>query len=137
MRKPDETLNLYITQLDDEYKSLLNILCLEAADISAADEKRLEQHIRLEREAVRMITSLTNVVHTYLENIEPDDDMTKTLNKISESKKQAQAQISENIRNLEHAMSGIKKKIELVKLPKSARRVYYSGNNATIMDIEI
>ena len=137
MNKPEESLHLYITKLNDEYSSLLKILMLEADDIAAGDENKLHKHLALERDTIVLITGLTDTVHTYLDKIEADEDMKNSLAEISKKKNQAQNRISENISSLESAMAGIKEKIQAVKLPKSARRVYYSGNNATIMDIEI
>ena len=137
MTQSADSFALYVNELKNHYDSLNNILLLEAGDIAEADEKKLEQHLVMERDIIRMITSLTGVVRTYMEQFEPGEDFLETMKLISKGKRQAEVQISENIRNLELTMSGIKKKIESVKLPKSARRVYYSGNNATIMDIEI
>ena len=137
MTQSADSFALYVNELKNHYDSLNNILLLEAGDIAEADEKKLEQHLVMERDIIRMITSLTGVVRTYMEQFEPGEDLLETMKLISKGKRQAEVQISENIRNLELTMSGIKKKIESVKLPKSARRVYYSGNNATIMDIEI
>ncbi|MDC7227947.1 MAG: hypothetical protein PQJ61_14375 [Spirochaetales bacterium] len=137
MGKAADTVKLYLTQLEDKYNSLNRILLLEAEDISKTDEKKLLLHAGLEKETVESIISLTKSVYTYMEKLEVDNDSVNRLKNIDSMKKKAQTQISANIKQLKASMKEIEHKINRIKLPQSTRRVYYSGNNPTIMDIEI
>ena len=137
MNKAESTLLEYISELEKAYDSLNRVLLLEAADIEQQDEHKLQLHAAVEADTVRMIISLTNSVQTYLESVEPDSSMREKLRNISFAKAAAQQQINANVEALRRTMMKIKTRIDSVKLPKSARRVYYSGNTPTIMDIEI
>lgn len=135
--KPAEALNRYISILLENYKKLLDILRLEADDIVAADTERLSLHVDLEIETVKTIVSVTNTIYLYLEKIPADEEGVGILKEVEHLRQSASEAGEANIRALKSGMSELKIKIQSIKLPKSARRVYYSGNNPTLMDIEI
>ena len=137
MRNAEESMRLYLTKLYTDYTTLNSILLMEAEDIKAADEKKLLDHSELERDTVEQLRSLTKTVHTYIEKSEISPESEELLRGISFEKKKAQKQIDINIEALEKSMIEIKRKINSIKLPQSARRVYYSGSNPSLMDIEI
>lgn len=132
-----ETLKTYISELLSSYEQLIAVLSLEADDIRLSDEFRLDRHVEMEREIVKQIISLTKSVRTYINNTEAGEEELQRLSAIAALKNRASTMIEDNIASLRTEMSRLKSKIASVKLPQSARRVYYSGNNPTLMDIEI
>ncbi len=135
--KASGALGLYIRELHKNYLKLNEILKLESDDIASLDELKLGLHIRMESETVDAIKSLTETIRTYLEQTAVGDSDAGLLKEAEELKKSAAARSKENLSALNEGMRGLKTKIASIKLPQSARRVYYSGNNPTLMDIEI
>ncbi|HAK44728.1 MAG TPA: hypothetical protein DCO79_02245 [Spirochaeta sp.] len=132
-----ETLNQYITELHKIYLQLINILEQEAVAISDSNERKLSTHAAMEADTVKNIISLTKSVHSYLDHAVVSELSDARLREIEECKLKAAELSRINIAALGKSLSGLKEKIHTIKLPQSAHRVYYSGNNPTIMDIEI
>lgn len=132
-----QTLDTYIEHLHTGYTELLKILELQAADIAASDEIKLRIHAELEAEKVKSIVSLTRSVHTYSGKIRIDPQTAEKLRDIGGMKLRAGELSTRNIDSLGAELGKLKAKLESIKLPQSARRVYYSGNNPTLLDIKI
>ena len=137
VEKASESLKKYISELQAAYGLLVGILTNEAEDIAESDEVKLSSHISLEQQTVRKIRSLTVAIRTYLEHVNPDEESLLRLKEIEALRDRASAATERNIESLRDEMRRLKLKMTSVKLPQSARRVYYSGNNPTLMDIEI
>ena len=139
-KKPDtaETvLSSYIFELKSSYTNLLDILNRQKADIMESDEKMLDIHSGLEREAVTKISGLLKAVVSYREKIplNPEDEAAMAV--IIKLREECSALSGENISLLRGELSRLSGKLASFKLPKKARRVYYSGETTSIMDIEI
>lgn len=132
-----EVLTKYLKVLTSNYSKLLNILDLEHVDIGKSDEKALTEHTNLEKQTVSLIQSLTKTVYSYLEKTEPDADAAALLEIISGARKEADLRSRRNIKLLDGELLKLKARLSANKLPKTARRVYYSGETPTMMDIEI
>ncbi len=137
MCSPDKTIILYISNLHKEYTDLNKILKLESSDIEAEDEISLMLHVEMEAETVKRINSLTKTIRTYMDNSPINDEGAEKLKLIEKLKAEAQTVSAGNIAELKGRLERLKTKIESIKLPQSARRVYYSGNNSSLMDIEV
>jgi len=130
-------LKKYLRELIENYRNLIKILKLEDIDINNIDETALLEHTRLESEVAGIIISLTNVVYSYLEKVKPDAESDAMLNTAARLKDEASQISRQNIEHLGCELSRMKSRLSANKLPKTARRVYYSGETPTIMDIKI
>lgn len=132
-----ESVRSYAVSLDEKYSELLNILVIESDDIEKEAVFDLNIHTKLESETVSAIINLTKVIGTYLEKLQADDELLLLFSEIDKKKKLALEQTEKNIKNLNNKMAELKHKIGSLKLPKTAHKVYYSGNNPSLMDIKI
>ena len=135
--KAAEALNQYISELIAQYQKLIQILKLESSDIKNNDESKLSLHVKMELEISKLIISLTKTIRIYLKHDSIDDSVAAMLKTVEKLKKQASDASRDNIKAAESIRTDIKLKLSLIKLPQSPHRVYYSGNNPTLMDIKI
>jgi hypothetical protein len=135
--EPLAELKKYLLELDKSLLRLLKILEFEKADIEASDEEKLTAHTALEREETTKIEEITRTVKVYLDETVCDGEAEGLLKEIEVLKKEAYAAGIRNISMLKGELLRLKSSLAALNLPKTARRVYYSGDTSTIMDIEI
>ncbi|MBI9108473.1 MAG: hypothetical protein JEZ04_17135 [Spirochaetales bacterium] len=130
-------LTKYLRELTSTYNRLIKILNLERKDIENSDEISLSEHTRLESEAAEAVISLTGTIYTYLEKIKPDAAAEELLKSAIRLKEEARLMSRDNIELLSGELIRLKARLSANKLPITGRRVYYSGEIPTMMDIEI
>ena len=136
----DNARNVLVKYLKDliwKYSQLLKILNLESEDIENSDEFSLSRHTDLETQTASDVISITRSVYTYIEKIQPDEDINELLQQAKALKKEAVEKSAENIAALEGELTHLKSRLAENKLPATSRRVFYAGKPPVILDLEI
>ncbi len=132
----------YLEELKQSYLTLMDILAFEQEDILAGDQEKLCIHTDLEKSQVEKIISYTKTCNALLfdykdGSLPQNSEISRLYGEIDDLRKQASERGEANIVLLSEKMSALKNRIERSRLPKFARRIYYSGDNPNQLDIKI